>query len=357
LAESDLLVSILPENIEELVLEKAQEFQQNYPYSYVVLDNFLDAEIAELLASQIPTSEDSLWQHINIPDIRKAWVIDGEQLPEDNRQLFLQFNSLRMLRFIEQLSGCKGILPDPYLLSIMVQQPTSGFERLHADTNYHGILKLYRRFGCLLYLTKDWKEEYGGCLELWDSQLTQPVQKIVPAFNRLVIYTFGKTAYHNITPVVSTPNGLVNQYIALAYCSNEPPAGEEPFFHNYLWQERPDLSADYSLEAQPPAQKKLQGQLARVTQMNNYLLEQLGKAIGKRDATLDHERNMLIHRVASLEQRQANLKLNINRLTEENSQIETELQKLGQYNQGLGAQAHNTETSGFNFKKFLKGKK
>jgi Rps23 Pro-64 3,4-dihydroxylase Tpa1-like proline 4-hydroxylase len=43
---------------------------------------------------------------------------------------------------------------------------------IHADYNYHKHYGLDRRLNLLVYLNKDWREEYGGHLELWDRQMT-----------------------------------------------------------------------------------------------------------------------------------------------------------------------------------------
>ena len=43
----------------------------------------------------------------------------------------------------------------------------NGFLNIHADFNKHPTLDLDRRLNVLIYLNKNWKESYGGNLELW----------------------------------------------------------------------------------------------------------------------------------------------------------------------------------------------
>ena len=48
---------------------------------------------------------------------------------------------------------------------------------------------LDRRINVLIYLNKDWKKQYKGCLELWDKEMKNCKQKILPSFNKMVIFS------------------------------------------------------------------------------------------------------------------------------------------------------------------------
>src|SRR6266436_1022806 len=61
-----------------------------------------------------------------------------------------------------------GLIPDPYFGGGGLHQiEAGGFLKVHADFNVHPKLKLDRRLNMLVYLNKDWREEWGGHLELW----------------------------------------------------------------------------------------------------------------------------------------------------------------------------------------------
>jgi Rps23 Pro-64 3,4-dihydroxylase Tpa1-like proline 4-hydroxylase len=65
--------------------------------------------------------------------------------------------------FLETLTGITGLLPDPHLWGGGLHQiQRGGFLKVHADFNRHERLDLDRRLNLLVYLNKDWKEEYGG---------------------------------------------------------------------------------------------------------------------------------------------------------------------------------------------------
>ncbi len=55
---------------------------------------------------------------------------------------------------------------------------------MHADFNWHQKLLLDRRINLLLYLNKDWEEDYGGHLELWNRDMKVLGDRILPVFDR-----------------------------------------------------------------------------------------------------------------------------------------------------------------------------
>ena len=81
-----------------------------------------------------------------------------------------RMNWFEMLLFLEALTGIEGLIPDPYFGGGGLHQiEPGGFLKIHADFNVHPKLKLDRRLNMLIYLNRDWREEYGGHLELWDA--------------------------------------------------------------------------------------------------------------------------------------------------------------------------------------------
>ena len=88
---------------------------------------------------------------------------------------------------------------------------------VHADFNYHAPLNVERRINVLIYLNKDWKDEYGGQLELWDVDMKTRVKSIVPLFNRCVIFNTTSTSNHGNPEPVDHPDGRPRRSIALYY--------------------------------------------------------------------------------------------------------------------------------------------
>ena len=100
-------------------------------------------------------------------------------------------------------------------------------------------MQLDRRLNLLLYLNKEWKEEYGGHFELWNRDVTTCEAKILPIFNRCVIFNTSDFSYHGHPNPLNCPENLTRKSLALYYYSNGRPQEEISGKHSTIFQERP----------------------------------------------------------------------------------------------------------------------
>jgi Rps23 Pro-64 3,4-dihydroxylase Tpa1-like proline 4-hydroxylase len=137
-------------------------------------------------------------------------------------------NSAAFLQFLQILTGIKEpLIGDPYLAGGgMHEIKKGGFLKVHADFNKHPELKLDRRINVLVYLNKDWKEEYGGYFELWDKSMSNCEKKIAPIFNKMVIFSTTDYSYHGHPDPLTCPEDRSRKSLALYYYSNGRPVGE-----------------------------------------------------------------------------------------------------------------------------------
>ena len=88
---------------------------------------------------------------------------------------------------------------------------------IHTDFNFHSAMGLERRINVLIYLNKDWREEYGGCFEIWDQKMSRCCRRVVPAFNTCVIFNTSLTSFHGNPVPVNHPERKPRRAIALYY--------------------------------------------------------------------------------------------------------------------------------------------
>ena len=72
----------------------------------------------------------------------------------------------------------------------------------HLDNSHDKDRNLWRVLNLLYYVTPDWKEEYGGNLELWSNGLDAKQITIHSKFNRLVLMETHNDSLHSVSPVV-----------------------------------------------------------------------------------------------------------------------------------------------------------
>jgi hypothetical protein len=82
---------------------------------------------------------------------------------------------------------------------------------------------LERRINALLYLNRDWSEEYGGHLELWPEDMGGPQARILPTFNRLVVFESNAHTLHGLPePVRCPPDRVRRSLVSYSYTTTRP---------------------------------------------------------------------------------------------------------------------------------------
>ncbi len=155
------------------------------------------------------------------------------------RRLLAELNSATFIDFLERLTGIEGLIPDPHFEGGGLHQiEPGGHLKVHADFNRHPRTGLERRLNVLVYLNRDWKDEYGGHLELWDRSMTRCERKLLPVFNRCVIFATTDHAYHGHPEPLTCPDDRARRSMALYYYTSSPEQnGDEA--HSTLFKERP----------------------------------------------------------------------------------------------------------------------
>jgi Rps23 Pro-64 3,4-dihydroxylase Tpa1-like proline 4-hydroxylase len=221
--------------------ELAPTYLANKPFPYIYFDNFLPSAVADLALATFPDPDKIDWlRHRGLDQHKKLAFDNAEFLPSPLRDILFFLNSRPMLLFLEKLTGIPDIFGDPYYNGGGLHQiKPGGSLEVHADYSYHPKLKVDRRINVLVYLNKEWKEEYGGHFELWNRELTQAEAKILPIFNRCAIFSTTSYSYHGHPTPLSCPPDRTRKSIATYYFSNGRPAEDETTKHAVAFVRRP----------------------------------------------------------------------------------------------------------------------
>jgi len=225
--------------LKRLGVENSHKYQTNEPFPNIYFDDFLPPSVTESALREFPEPKQLSWTEFADHDQSKLAFDVVEKLPGSIREVLFFLNSRPMVEFLEVLTGIAGIIPDPYYVGGGLHQiKRGGYLEVHADFNRHSKLKLDRRLNVLLYLNQDWNDEYGGHFELWNSDMTQSVRKILPLFNRCTIFSTTSTSYHGHPVPLACPAGRTRKSIAAYYYSNGRPDEEIRDGHSTLFQTR-----------------------------------------------------------------------------------------------------------------------
>ena len=216
-----------PVYLENLADKYREQYINAQPFPHIVIDDFLPEYVLNDVLKEFPKPGEIKWQDFENKSEKKLASTSELQMGDATRFLLYQFNSSTFMSFLEKITGINGLIPDPHFVGGGLHQiERGGYLKMHVDFNRHTRLKLDRRLNLLLYLNKDWKEEYGGHIQLWDKDMTRCEKKILPIFNRCVIFSTTDFSYHGHPDPLTCPEGWTRKSLALYYYSNGRPAEE-----------------------------------------------------------------------------------------------------------------------------------
>ncbi len=198
--------------------ELREQYQSAEPFPHIVIDDFCSPEMLERCLEYFPAAPDPDSRSYERHQERYKTSYNPDHLPDQLRSFFYSMNSRPFIVFLENLTGIKGLIPDPFFLGGGFHQTSQGGHLdVHADFNFHKPLGIERRLNLLIYLNHGWKEEFGGALELWDPDMTQCIEKVAPVFNRCVVFSTSGASNHGHPAPVNHPDGNPRRSIALYY--------------------------------------------------------------------------------------------------------------------------------------------
>ena len=222
------------------VAQMRQNFDQAHPYRHLVIDNFLTPETADLLYQNFPGVEQLKvhWKGINE---KKSEGSDFSGFHEVFSRLREQIISPEFCQWVSGVTGIEEVFVTPDEMGSGLHQGSNGsFLDIHIDFNIHHRLNVHRRLNLLIYLEKNWKEEFGGHLEMWNADMTVCEKKVLPAFNRCVIFETNEISYHGYSKI-SIPEGITRKSFFAYYYTNLRDGAVK--YHDTIFKARPEEGA------------------------------------------------------------------------------------------------------------------
>jgi Rps23 Pro-64 3,4-dihydroxylase Tpa1-like proline 4-hydroxylase len=216
------------------------EYSHEDPFPHIVIDGFLPEPVSNKIVEEFPDPQHDLWERRATKHSLKLSCNDLDDLGPTTQLVLEQLNSRTMLRFLERLTGIDHLIPDALFQGGGLHQILpGGFLKIHADFNKHPEWNLDRRLNVILFLNRDWSEDYGGHFELWDRKMTACRKKVLPVFNRLVVFSTTDTSYHGHPDPLRCPPGMSRKSMATYYYSNGRPDEDQTATHSTIYKLRP----------------------------------------------------------------------------------------------------------------------
>ena len=217
----------------------AESYQNAQPFPHIVIDNLLDLDLLRDVAANYPSLQGK--EYFDREQERLKSQFHAQEVSYGRtRNLLAELNSHAFLTFLQEMTGIKGLIPDPYFSGGGLHLTRAGGHlSVHADFNMHGKMKLERRLNLLVYLNDNWDESYGGNLELWDKAMTKREVSVLPILGRAVVFNTSLDSFHGQPDPVTCPPDRDRRSVATYYYTALP-LGEAPTkIRTTTFQKRP----------------------------------------------------------------------------------------------------------------------
>lgn len=245
------------------------------PFDHIVIDDFLDPEVAHALEAEYPAWDDKLWwQYDNQIEQKKA-LNHWDRFPPVTYKVMSTFCSPAFVSELEALTGIPGLQIDAGLNGGGWHGHTAGGKlNVHLDYSVHPKLGLERRLNLIVYITAGWDPAWGGQLGLWEGTSERPTslgKRVDCIFNRAVLFDTTQDSWHGLPEAITCPPGVIRKSLATYYLTTPRPMASA---------RGKALFAPYGRQAEDPAVLELIRKRCRVDQASEVYLDPHTRASG-----------------------------------------------------------------------------
>ncbi|MEL6997631.1 MAG: 2OG-Fe(II) oxygenase [Pseudomonadota bacterium] len=200
----------------ELGTSLHDQYVSNDPFPHIVVDEFLPRDLLHRVLAEFPDRMSPRFSDAQ-SKLKTGYQMEKIESPLITN-LLNALNSSQFLGFLEEMTGIKGLIPDPHFAGGGLHETARGGHlSIHADFNMQRRLNLRRRMNLILFLNEDWQDSYGGHLELWSTDMKECRHKVSPVIGRMVVFNTEEDSYHGHPDPTTSPEQIFRRSIALYY--------------------------------------------------------------------------------------------------------------------------------------------
>lgn len=196
------------------------------PFPHIVLDDVLTGAAFDECVREFPATDDSFWRgYLHVNETKYSNTAPDTWGPT-LAGVAKEFCGPDFIAWLEQITGIQGLMPDWSMDGGGLHQTLRGGHlNIHADFSTHHVHQNWaRRVNILLYLNEEWRDEWGGHLELWDKAMTAKQGTVTPKGNRMLVFTTSLDSFHGHPDPLTCPPGMARRSLALYFFTEEESA-------------------------------------------------------------------------------------------------------------------------------------
>jgi len=182
------------------LLKYSEEFLNQSPFPYLVLDNFLDDSFFSKIKNSLDLDK-SKGKNFNNAVEKNKWISKNTDLSNELQKIIKFLNSPEWISNLEKFTTLNKLitskLSNTYLANYH-EMETNGFLGSHVDHSSDPDTGFPHVLNVVLYLTDNWDKDWGGGTTLLDSK-GRKIQKVVNYKpNRALIFLHTPYSFHGV---------------------------------------------------------------------------------------------------------------------------------------------------------------
>lgn len=204
------------------------QYRNADPFPHIIMSDFFPDDFAEQVAQDLeqPPKRGDAWQQFKNENENKRATKPGRAFvgqPESVRAALTALNDERLVRALGAVSDASDLVADPNYIGGGVHRiQRGGHLGIHVDFNRLPKSSLFRRLNLLVYMNRDWSEDWGGHLELWKQDRSACAHRVSPKKNVAVLFSTGQKSWHGHPEPLKCPKNRARLSLATYYYASEP---------------------------------------------------------------------------------------------------------------------------------------
>ena len=199
-------------------LEK--KYSKSLPFNHIIIDDFLNEKYIDSIYNSYGNEYSKWHKYYNPLEVKYAYN-DINSLKTPLKDLFYLLSTNVIIDKISKITNIHNLEYDKYLHGAgLHSHPRYGRLNMHLDYERHPIYEnKQRRINIILFLNKEWKEEWNGENQFWSEDMKNCCVKTYPKFNRALLFQTNEISWHGVPKKILCPENIFRKTIAYYYIS------------------------------------------------------------------------------------------------------------------------------------------
>lgn len=204
-----------------------RQFRDATPFPFIAIDNFLEPSFALEVARAYPNyaeAREKGHEFSALNEKRKVQITGPAKFPDPIRRLKRSSARRTSSQTSSTSPASKSCSTTPSSRGVACISPGRAAGSMCTSTS---TTSRSRRFTggstSSVYLNENWKDEWGGAVELWDKDVRRCEFSAKPILNRCVAFATSDISFHGVEPVKCPPNTQRASFAAYYYTKEAPP--------------------------------------------------------------------------------------------------------------------------------------